>query len=152
MLDDLSTPRSADLSVSLSANPSTSGTVRISAVIANSGPDSVRRVNVDLALPPGVAFVRVAGKGLRCTRSPVHCVIDQFSPGTKIAAVFTVRTQPSKAAVTARVYAPTATDPRPFTALAKVVVGRLRNRHAVIVTAQPASATTLRATRARRRA
>jgi hypothetical protein len=124
MLDDLSTPRAADLSVSLSANPSTSATVKISAVIANSGPDSVRRANVDLALPPGVAFVRVAGKGLRCTRNPVHCAIDQLGPGTKIAAVFTLRIQPSKAAVTARVYASTATDPRPSTALARVMVGR----------------------------
>ena len=55
MLDDLSTPRSADLSIALTPDPAPSPVWgrKVDAVIANAGPDTVRRANLDITLPRG---------------------------------------------------------------------------------------------------
>jgi hypothetical protein len=130
MIDDLSTPRSADLSVSLTAvnTPSQQGAVKFDAVIANAGPDDVRRPTIDLTLPRGSTFVRVASKLLRCSIGPLRCTLDELPAGASVSAVFVVRSVSSGAAVTAHVYASTATNSHPARARAVLVVRKRASR------------------------
>ena len=126
MLDDLSATRSAELSIALTANAgpqAAAATVKVNAVITNNGPDSVRSAILDLALPPGVTFVRVASKGLKCAVRPLRCAFDQFAAGASIDAVFTLRANaPQTTPITARIFTPTATDPNPSSTLASLLI------------------------------
>jgi hypothetical protein len=128
MLNDLSATRTADLSVSLTANPAreTAGrTVKVVAMITNNGPDEVRRATLDVALPPGIRFVRVASTGLKCTLVPIRCAIERFPAGSEVKAVFTLRASTTQAAaIRTRIFATTAMDPNPSSALARVVIHR----------------------------
>ncbi len=123
MLNDLSATRSADLTVSGSQSNGDGGSnaVKMVVVVANNGPDPVRRATLTLTLPPGLSFVRVAGIGMRCTRIPVQCALSQFEPDTAIRAVFTFRSTVRRTvAVQARIVAMAITDPRPATEFARV--------------------------------
>jgi hypothetical protein len=126
MFDDLSTPRSADLGVTLtqaSADTTPAGTVKIDATLTNGGPDSVRRAVLDISLPADVRFVRVASTGLTCTTFPLQCTIDQFTANTSIEAMFTLRPRTRHVpAITAKILAPTDSDPNTSSVSARLVL------------------------------
>jgi hypothetical protein len=113
MLDDLSAPRTADLSLELSPTPgSRKGTVKVAAVISNDGPEPVRRASLAFSLPARVRLNRVASTGLSCTRLPLRCTIADLPGESRVEGVFTLRTtthQPAR--ITAEVSAPTVPDP-----------------------------------------
>ncbi len=117
MLDDLSARRVARLSLSLSPETTATragSTVKVLAVITNRGPDTARYALLDLTIPPGFAFVRVASTGLGCTWSPVHCLLDALPKGGTVQAVFTLRaTTADPQPLAARAYILTAADPNP---------------------------------------
>ena len=115
-----------DLGVTLNsgqADPPPGGRVHIAAVVSNLGPDSLRRATLEISLPPGVSFVRVASQGLKCSIRPLSCELDQFASGSSVDAVFTFRARLRRPeAVTVEVVAPTASNPNPADALAQLVL------------------------------
>jgi hypothetical protein len=127
MLDDLSSTHVADLSVELSSDNGSTGsdTVRVDTLITNAGPDDLREATLEVGLPDGMSFVRVAGVGLRCTRSPLQCVISPFAAGTSVHAVFTLRSHLHATAVSAKVYALTGSDPDSASAAAHLTISTL---------------------------
>jgi hypothetical protein len=126
MIDDLSASRSADLGVTLTADgeaPARAGPVSVAAVLTNYGPDGVRSATVDISLKPGVRFVRVASKSVRCTRLPLRCRIEGLRAGATVLAVFTLGMRGHTARpMTARISAATATDPKALNSVSRVAV------------------------------
>lgn len=126
MLDDLSAWRVADLGLSLATQTKkvrVGRTVKVLAVIGNNGPDLAAHASLDVTLPPGLAFVRVASTGLRCTRAPLHCTIVPLPAGSSVRAVFTLRsTLLGARTLTARALALTATDPDPVRGQAQLII------------------------------
>jgi hypothetical protein len=117
MLDDLSARRVTNLALSLTLDtPSTraGSTVKVLAVVTNRGPGLAEHPLLDLTVPSGFAFVRVASTGLGCTWTPVHCLLDALPRGASMEAVFTLRaTTTDPQPLTVRASIPTATDPSP---------------------------------------
>jgi hypothetical protein len=116
MLDDLSARRVADLGVELSAEtarPTVGRTLKVLARITNNGSDAAPRAALELTLPSGLTFVRVASTGARCTRTPpLQCTLAPLEPGSSIQALFTLRaTARGTRAIRARTFALTASDP-----------------------------------------
>jgi hypothetical protein len=126
MLDDLSATRTAHLAVTLNsgqADPPPGGRVHVVAVVSNGGPDALRRATLEISLPTGVSFVRVASQGLRCSIMPLSCELDQLASGSSVDAVFTFRARLRRPEpITFEVVAPTASNPNPADALAQLVL------------------------------
>jgi len=126
MLDDLSSWRIADLGLTLTTQTSKirrGKPVKILAVISNQGPDDATDGALDLTLPTGMTFVRVASTGLRCTRAPLHCTIAPLPPGSTVQAVFTLRlVAPGPHQLSARALAIGGTDPDVARSQAQLVI------------------------------
>jgi len=126
VLDDLSARHVAALRVELSAAAAKVRVGRafgVRAVVRNDGPDQVPRARLDLSLPPGLAFVRVRSRAVRCTLAPLRCRLLRIPPGTAVEAVFTLRaTAAGTSALRAEAFTPYDTIPDPAAAADVVAV------------------------------
>jgi hypothetical protein len=126
MLDDLSARYVADLSVALSTTRAKVGvgrTFKVVAVVSNGGPDPASAATLDLALPSGLTFVRVASTAAKCTITPLHCALSQIPVGSSVSAVFTLRaTTRGSHRLTGHASTLIATDPRPASAIRQVTI------------------------------
>jgi hypothetical protein len=126
MLDSLSGRNLVDLAIALkqlSANAHDTTTVNVIATVSNLGPDTPPTVILDLAMPSGLTFSRVASKSIRFTLAPLRCVLAQLLPGTRAEAVFTLRvTRLGTRELAAHVFSPTTTDPDPASARARLTI------------------------------
>jgi hypothetical protein len=120
MLDDLAGRNHCNLQLLLATTPATpNGTlVKVRVMITNHGPTLAPEAQLDLSLPPGLAFVRVASTQLRCILAPVRCALGDLSPGTTATAVFILRLGPGHAhTLTATTFSPWATNTNPQAAI-----------------------------------
>jgi uncharacterized repeat protein (TIGR01451 family) len=126
LLDDLSARRVADLTVTLrpaAASVPTGGRVEVRLVVENEGPDPASAATLTVSLPPGLRFVRVASRALRCTLAPLRCALAEIEPGARVAATFTLRaTAAGRQPVTARAFTLLAADPEPASATDTVAI------------------------------
>jgi uncharacterized repeat protein (TIGR01451 family) len=126
LLDDLSVRRVAELRVVLgrtNAKVTVGKTFRIRAEVANDGPDTAANATLELALPPGLRFVRVASTAVACTTVPLRCRLAPIPAGTSVAAVFTLRpTRAGTNAVRMLAATPGAVNPDPAEAAASLPV------------------------------
>src|SRR5579885_3012494 len=126
LLDDLSARRVADLTVTLrpaTASVPTGGRVEVRLVVENEGPDPASAATLTVSLPPGLRFVRVASRALRCTLAPLRCALAEIEPGARVAATFTLRaTAAGRQPVTARAFTLLAADPEPASATDTVAI------------------------------
>jgi hypothetical protein len=130
MLDDLSSPHIAGLSVSLDSRPANGDTVTVDATITNSGPDGVDEALLNVNVPPGISFVRIRSTAVRCLRVPLQCTVSQFAPGDTTQAVLTFRTHGRfNGTLSAHAYSQVGSNPDPGRARASVeLVANLRHR------------------------
>jgi hypothetical protein len=125
MLDDLTGQNHCNLQLVLKATrpPSKGMPFKVRVVITNRGPDLAPETQLDLALAPGLAAIRVAGAGLRCSLVPVSCALGDLGPGASETAVFTLRAGSSGAnTLTARTFSPWATNTNPQTATRRLAI------------------------------
>jgi len=126
MLDDLAARHVADLRVALSTNRArvrVGRTFKVLAVVSNGGPDPASAATLDLALPSGLTFVRVASTAAKCTITPLHCALSQIPVGSSVSAVFTLRsTTRGTHPLTAHAYTLIAIDPDPASAAQQVAI------------------------------
>lgn len=126
MLDDLSLRRVADLRLSLSTQTKTTKvgkTIKVAVAITNAGPNTATAARLDVTLPPGLRFIRVASKSIRCTLRPLACSFTDIPVGSNINAVFTLKAVASgRYTLAARLFTLIATDPNPGTAQAHLAI------------------------------
>jgi hypothetical protein len=115
MLDDLSARRTTRLHLTLSARSATAqvgARVQVVAAISNSGPDGAPAMSLDVTLPSGLAFVRIAAAHTHCTLVPLHCALPELDAGATMKASIVLRvTAPGAELVSARVAPIEASDP-----------------------------------------
>lgn len=91
MLDDLAGLNVADLRVALIPLRAHGGRVFVQVSVTNTGPDPADPAVLEVTLPAGVAFVRVASTQLRCTRQPLQCSIGPLASGASVEGTFALR-------------------------------------------------------------
>jgi N,N-dimethylformamidase beta subunit-like protein/uncharacterized protein DUF11 len=112
MLDDLAGMNVADLRVALTPLPWRRGRAFVEISVTNRGPDPADPAVLDVTLPAGATFVRVASTQLRCTRQPLQCTTGPLPPGTSVRGTFALRL-PRRGSYTIRAHVATHNDDEP---------------------------------------
>jgi len=124
MLDDLAGMNVADLRVAVTQQRARAGRVSVVISVTNNGPDPADPAVLDVTLPSGIAFVRVASTQLGCTRQPLECTTGPLPSGTSVQGTFTLRVSGHRSR-TVRVHVATHNDaePNPSNATNTILLG-----------------------------
>ena len=123
MLDDLAETNVAHLSVNMTVVGERGAYASVAVDVTNDGPDPADQATLDLVLPQGVAFARVASTDLRCARLPVECRVVPLPAGASAHAVFRLRVAGGRHRIGARAFSRFARDPAPAGTVMAPLVG-----------------------------